>query len=174
MLFSYPLQRRSTMWRKIHNPNLEGENVAVLLFFVLVFEVTLGCWRKACWFPFCRTKCLFLYSFSNQDGMDILGLWFVGYALCLCCWCRVILPKGFFWRLDFIQHIRLLNSGLPFQGWVRSGLRMRWQGQSLHLKLTFAWRSQTADFSMKKNQQILIVGHCWSSCNTSYLNIATF
>ncbi len=46
----------------------------------IVFEVTLGCWRKVCWFPFCRTKCLLSYSSlkSRQDGHP----WFMILWIC--------------------------------------------------------------------------------------------
>ncbi len=126
MLFLYPLWRRLTIWRKIHNPNFDGENMTVLLFFIHSFEVTSGCWRKVCWFPFHRTKCLFSYS-SSKLRWDRYP-WFI--MICWICSLSLLLmwgetTKKIFWSLDFLQCICFLNSGLPLQGWVYSGSPMR-------------------------------------------------
>jgi hypothetical protein len=48
------------MWRKRHNPNLEGENVAVLLFFVHSFRDDFEMLEKRLLIPFLQNKMFIL------------------------------------------------------------------------------------------------------------------
>jgi hypothetical protein len=48
MLFLYSLGGCTTIWGEIDDPEFEREDVAILLFFIIVFAVTSGCWWKVC------------------------------------------------------------------------------------------------------------------------------